>query len=77
MIRNRPALVRAKFPPRPIEQHDIVLDLDRQEPLVGRPCMQTPQGLYWGSDACDWTGIGGRLGATDRVRDGDRDWPGL
>jgi len=39
--------------------------------------MQTPQRLDWGGDARDWTGIGGRLGATDRVRDGGRDWPGL
>src|SRR5258706_15741397 len=25
---NRPALVRAEFPPRPIEQHEIMIDLD-------------------------------------------------
>ncbi len=39
--------------------------------------MQTPRGIDWGGDAGGWTGIGGRLGATDRVRDGGRDWPGL
>jgi hypothetical protein len=38
------------FPPRPIQQHDIVLDLDRQEPLVRRPHMQTLPGLDWGND---------------------------
>jgi hypothetical protein len=54
-----------------------VLDLDRQEPLVRRPHIQTPQGLDWGSGARDWTGIAGRLGATDRVRDGGCDGSGL
>ncbi len=39
--------------------------------------MQTRQGLDWGSDARGWTRIGGRLGATDRIRDGRRDWPGV
>ena len=35
--------------------------------------MQMPQGLDWGSDPRDWTGIGEKLGATDRIRDGGRD----
>jgi hypothetical protein len=35
---------RVELAPRPIRQHDIVLDLDRQEPLVGRPHVQTPRG---------------------------------
>ncbi len=35
--------------------------------------MQTRQGLDWGSDARDWTGIGGKLGAINRIRDGGRD----
>jgi hypothetical protein len=43
VIRNRRAPVRAKFPPSPIQQHDIVFDLDRQKPLVRRPHMQTLQ----------------------------------
>jgi hypothetical protein len=77
VIRNRPALVRAKFSPRPIQQHDIVLDLDRQKPLVRRPHMQTPQRPDWGGDARRWTGISGRLAATGCIRDGDRYWPGL
>ena len=77
MVRNRPTFVRAEFAPRPIQQHDIVLDLDRQEPLVRRPQMLTPLGLDWGGDGKGWTQIGGRLETTDRVRDGRRDWPGL
>jgi hypothetical protein len=55
VVRNRPALVRAELSPRPIQQHDIVLDLDRQEPLVGRPHRQTRRGLVWGGDAKGWT----------------------
>ncbi len=39
VIRNRPLLVRAELPPRPIHQHDIVLDPDRPEPLVGHAQM--------------------------------------
>ena len=35
------------------------------------------QGPDWGSDASGWTGIGGRLDATDRILDGGRDWRGL
>ena len=68
VVRNRPAFVRAELAPRPIQQHDIVLDLDRQEPLVGRPHMQTPRGLHLGGDGNGWTEIGGRLRATDRGR---------
>jgi hypothetical protein len=45
VIRYRPALVGSKVPPRPFQQHDIVLDPNRQEALVGCPRMQTPQGL--------------------------------
>jgi hypothetical protein len=59
------------------KQHDTVLHLDRQELLVGRPQVQTPRCLDWSGDGEGWTEIGGRLGATDRVRDGHRDWPGL
>ena len=65
----------AELPPRPIQQHDTVLDFDRQKPLVGRPRCGTPRGGDW--RARGWTGIRGRLGGTDRVRDGDRDWPGF
>ena len=43
--RNRPALVRAESPPRPIQQHDIVLDPNRQEALVGCPHMHALRGL--------------------------------
>ncbi len=39
--------------------------------------MQTPRGGNWGGDARGWTRIRGRLGGADRVRDGDRDWPGF
>ena len=39
--------------------------------------MQTPQVSDWGGDVRDWTGIGGSLGAADRVRNGGRDRPGL
>ena len=77
MIGNRPALVRAEFPPRPIQQHDIVLDRDRQESLVRRPHVQTPRGLACGGDARDWTGIGRTPGFINRIRGGGRDWPGL
>ena len=68
----RPAPVRAEFLPRPIEQHEIMIDLDRQKPLVGRPHMQTPRSFDWGGNVRDWTGIGGRLEAADSVRDGRR-----
>jgi hypothetical protein len=73
LIRNRSALVRAEFPTRPIQQHDIVLDINGQKPPVGSPRMQTPRG----GDARGWTGIIRRLRGRDRVRDGDRDWPGF
>jgi hypothetical protein len=55
----------------------ILLDQDRQEPLIERPHIQTSRGLDWGGNAKGWTEIGGRLGATAGVRDGRRDWPGL
>ena len=45
------------------KQHDKVLDLDRQEPLVGRPHVQTPRCLDWSGDGKGGTEIGGRLGA--------------
>jgi hypothetical protein len=77
LIWNRPAPVRAEFPPRPIQQHDIVLDLNRQEPLVGRPHMQTPQGSDWGGDARGRTRNRRSLGAIDHVRDGGRNSPDL
>ena len=32
-----PRVCPAEFPARPIQQHEIMIDLDRQEPLVGRP----------------------------------------
>src|SRR5262249_38959363 len=43
MIWNRPALVRAEFPPRAIEQREIMIDVDREDTLVRRAHMQTPQ----------------------------------
>jgi hypothetical protein len=61
LSRNCPTLVRAKFPLRPIQQHDIVFDPNRQEALVGCPHMQTPQGLNQGADARGWTIIGRTL----------------
>jgi hypothetical protein len=39
--------------------------------------MHSTLGPDWDIDARGWTGIGGRLGATDRIRDGGRDWPSL
>ena len=50
-IPELPRACRREVPPCPIQQHDIVLELDRQEPLVRRPRMQTPQGLDRGSGA--------------------------
>ena len=37
---NRPALVRAELPARPIEQHEKMIDVDRQEPYLDgeEPC---------------------------------------
>ncbi len=55
VIRYGPALIRAKFPPSPIEQ------------LFGH--------TIGGGDAKGWTILGGRLGATDRIGGGGRDWP--
>ena len=46
-----------------------MLDLDRQEPLVGRPHMQTPRGLDPSGDASDWTRIDERLEVAGPVCD--------
>ncbi len=73
VLRNRPALVRSEFPPRPVQQHDVVLDPDRQEPLVGRPHTQTPRGLDPSGDASDWTRIDERLEVAGTVGDGNCD----
>ncbi len=42
MIRNRPAPLGAKLPSCPVEQRHVVLGLDRQRPLVGRPRGEMP-----------------------------------
>jgi hypothetical protein len=75
MIGNRPALVRAELPPRPIQQHGVVLERDRQEPLVRCPHVQEPRRLACRDDACDCTRIGPTLDFVNSNRGGDRNWP--